>query len=232
MNTGSPTIMRTLAHTPQRAARLAVLACIALMFTGCATRQPMDYAAFKEARPKSILVLPPVNNSPDVNGSLSVLSHMTQPLAEAGYYVLPVTLMAETFKQNGLSSPAEIHGVSTAKLQEIFGADAALYVTIHKYGSTYVVFNSVAEVSATARLVDLKTGTLLWSGTATANNDQNNNQGGGLAGLLVAAIVKQILNNVTDASHVVAGMASQQLLAAGQPNGILYGPRSPSYGKD
>src|SRR5690606_32256854 len=147
------------------------------------------------------------------------------PLAEAGYYVLPVTLVAETFKQNGLNSPAEIHAVAPAKLKEIFGADAGLYVTINKYGSSYMVFNSAAVVSADAKLVDLRTGSILWTGSATATNDNNSGNQGGLAGLLVAAIVKQIMNNVTDASHVVAGMASNQLLTAGRPNGILYGPR-------
>jgi hypothetical protein len=36
---------------------------------------------------------------------------------------------------------------------------------------------------------------------------------------------------VTDASHPVAGIASQRLLTA-RPDGMLYGPRSPQYGKD
>jgi hypothetical protein len=29
----------------------------------------------------------------------------------------------------------------------------------------------------------------------------------------------------------MAGLASQRLLAAGRPNGLLFGPRSPNYGK-
>lgn len=212
------------------ATRVMLAASVSLM-AGCATQQPFDYTAYKESRPKSILVLPPLNNAPDVNASISVLSQVTYPLAESGYYVLPVTLVAESFKQNGLSNPAEIHAVAPAKLQEIFGADACLYITISQYGSTYTVLSSAAVVSAQARLVDLKTGAVLWTGAATATNENNNSQGG-LVGLLVTAIVKQILNNVTDASHPVAGLASQRLLSAGHPNGMLYGPRSPSYGKD
>ena len=46
------------------------------------------------------------------------------------------------------------------------------------------------------------------------------------------AVVKQIMNNVTDASHNVAGITSTRLLSAGTPNGLLFGPRSPLYGKD
>ncbi|SFO00470.1 hypothetical protein SAMN05660284_02706 [Formivibrio citricus] len=212
--------------------KLALCAGVVILASGCATQKPYDYTAFKQSRPKTILVLPPVNNSPDVNATYSMLSHVTYPLAESGYYVLPVTLVDETFRQNGIMLPAEMHAVTPAKLREIFGADAALYITIQQYGVTYMVVDSEARVTAQANLVDLKTGKLLWSGSATAsNNEGNNNSGGGVAGILISAVVKQIVNNVTDAGHGVAGVTSQRLLFA-RPNGLLLGPRSPNYGKD
>lgn len=210
--------------------KLAACAAPAALLVGCATPpKPYDYTAYNAAKPRSIVVLPPLNNSPDVKAGPSVYAQVTYPLAEAGYYVMPVALVEETFKQNGMTAAADIHALEAAKLKQVFGADAALYVTISNYGATYAVLNSVVVVTANARLVDLKTGAVLWEGTASANNDAGNNSGGGLAGLLVAAVVKQILNSTTDASHVVAGAASNRLLSAGQPNGILYGPRSALY---
>lgn len=208
-----------------------LLASVAFM-TGCATPVKYDYTALKQAKPASILVLPPLNESNDVNATFSMLSQTTFPLAESGYYVLPVTLVAETFRNNGLSMPAEMHGVSTKKLKEIFGADAALYINIKQYGSSYTILNSAAVVSAEARLLALPGGQLLWEGKASATNDSGNNNGGGLAALLVTAIVKQIINETTDASHPVAGMAARQMLFAGGNGRLLYGPRSPMYGKD
>lgn len=211
------------------------LAAAALTLLGaCAHQTPgADYTAFKANRPRSILVLPPLNQSPEVIAPWGVLAQATYPLAESGYYVMPVTLVAETFKENGLTVPADVHAVAPAKLREIFGADAALYITVTRYGTSYTVLDSAAVVSANAKLVDLRDGTLLWSGAASATNaQQQNNQGGGLVGLLVAAVVKQILNNVTDASWPVAGIATQRLLSAGQPGGLLYGPHSPKYGSD
>jgi hypothetical protein len=200
---------------------------------GCATQKPAyDYTAFKGAKPRSILVLPPLNNTPEVNATNSFYAQVTYPLAEAGYYVLPVALVGETFKQNGLTTAADIHAVAPAKLQEIFGADAGMYINITKYGSTYMVINSVIVVTAEAKLVDLKTGTVLWTGIASAaNNEGGNNGGGGLVGALVAAAVKQIINSTTDASHPIAGVASSRLLSAGMYNGMLYGPRSTNYSK-
>lgn len=214
---------------------LKLVACVTPMIfaVGCATQKPAyDYTAFKAAKPRSILVLPPLNNTPEVNATNSFYAQVTYPLAEAGYYVLPVALVGETFKQNGLTTTADIHAVAPAKLQEIFGADAGMYINITKYGSTYVVMDSVIVVTAEAKLVDLKTGTVLWTGTASAaNNEGGNNGGGGLVGALVAAAVKQIINSTTDASHPIAGMASSRLLSAGLYNGMLYGPRSTNYSK-
>lgn len=216
-----------------RLLKLAATCAAVALLAACATPKPYDYTAFKQAKPKSILVLPPVNKSPDVKASYSFLSWTSFPIGEAGYYVFPVAMVDETFRQNGLVSPDEIAGVSHAKLREIFGADAALYIEITDYGTRYMVFSSVTRVTANARLIDLRTGTTLWNGAATASNDEgnNNNSGGGLVGMLVTAAVKQIVNTVGEQGHPIAGITSQRLLAP-RPDGLLYGPHAPNYGKD
>jgi hypothetical protein len=211
---------------------LAVLFIAAL--TGCATQKAADYTAFKESRPRSIVVLPPLNNTPSVSASYSVLSYVTMPLAEAGYYVVPVTLMDEAFRENGLAQPAEMHGAPLDKLRQIFGADAALYITITEYGTSFKVFSSASVVAANAKLVDLKTGKVLWTQSASASSEEGRNQQqqGGWLGLLVAAVVQQIVETSSDTSHKVAATTTARLLAPGAPQGLLHGPRSPNYGKD
>lgn len=213
--------------------KLVAAAAGFLVLTGCATKTPYDYTTYKESRPRSIVVLPPLNNTPEVPASYSVLSYATRPLAEAGYYVMPVTLVAEAFKENGMTQAADMHATPANKLRQIFGADAALYITIGKYGTVYQVINSATVVAADAKLVDLKTGKLLWQGTASASSEEGQNQQqGGLAAILISAIVKQVMATALDQSHQVAGVATTRLLSAGTPNGLLYGPRSPNYGKD
>lgn len=204
-----------------------------VLLGGCATQAKTDYSAFRESRPTSILVLPPVNNSPDVKATYSMLSQSTLPLAESGYYVVPVTLMDEAFRQNGLSTPDDIHAVAPKKLREIFGADAAMYITVDHYGTSYMIIASETRVTAAGRLIDLRTGETLWTGSASASsNEGNNNSNGGLVGLLVQAVISQIADTLSDRGHSIAGVTGQRLLAAGRPNGILYGPRSPLYLKD
>jgi hypothetical protein len=198
----------------------------------CATPAPYDYTAFKQSRPVSMLVLPPLNESPEVTATYGVLSQVTLPLAEAGYYVVPVSLMDETFRQNGLNNPAEIHDVSPRKLREIFGADAAIYIKVTQYGTSFAVIASETRVTAQARIVDLRSGQMLWQGSATASSSESRSSGqGGLAELLVRAIVTQIVETASDASFNYAGIASQRLLSP-KKNGVLYGPRSPNYQKD
>ncbi|POA57291.1 MULTISPECIES: DUF799 domain-containing protein [unclassified Pseudomonas] len=202
------------------------------LLVGCAAPKTVDYAAYKQARPKSILVLPPLNESPDVKATYSMLSQVTLPLAEAGYYVMPIAVVDETFRHNGLTNPADIHGLPPTKLNEIFGADAGLYITVKEYGTSYMLISSETAVTASATLVDLKTGTTLWTGSARASSEEGNNNSGGLVGMLITAAVKQIVNTSTDAGHPIAGVTSQRLLSAGQHNGLLYGPHSPKYGTD
>jgi hypothetical protein len=209
---------------------------MAALLAACATHsQQVDYTAFKNSRPRSILVLPPLNETADVHATYGLLSQLTMPLAEAGYYVVPVAVMDETFRQNGLTTPADIQSVSPAKLREIFGADAALYPKVTQYGSVYQVIDSTTVVDASARLVDLKTGDVLWQGTGHATGKEvgmNVNVGFGLIGMLAQAAVKQVAHTLTDESHDVAGLAGNRLLHGGPPDGVLYGPRSPKYGTD
>lgn len=218
-------------HIPMR----IVLCLIPILLVACATPAKYDYTTFRKNKPRSILVLPPINNSPDIQATYSVLSTVTQPLAESGYYVFPVVLVDQTFKENGLLNPAEMHQAPPAKIREIFGADAALYITVTSYGSSYQVFKSVTTVTVQAQLIDTRNGELLWAGSATASDSEGGSNNGGLAGMLIAAVVKQILNSsIGDShSHRIASVASNRLLTANpNTNGLLYGPRSPHYEKN
>jgi hypothetical protein len=214
-----------------RRAALPVVILGALMVSGCATPPPpRDYTAFKQAKPKSVLVLPPINDTPDPQATASVLAQLTYPLAEAGFYVLPVSLVDETLKLNGSQNPADIHQIAPAKFREVFGADAVLYVAVKRYGSVYKVLASETAVTLEAKLVDLRSGALLWAGSANASSaEQGGSNQGGIVGLLLKAVIEQIANSLSERSHPMAGIASQRLLGAGRPNGILYGPRSPLY---
>lgn len=176
---------------------LGLAAVLALSACQVQKAPDFDYTSFKESKPASILVVPPLNESPDVNGTWGVLASTAAPLSEAGYYVFPAAVVEETFKQNGLTNAADIHAVRPEKLHQIFGNDAVLYITVTEYGTSYQILDSVTTVSAKARLVDSRNGKELWSGSASIREGSNNSNSG-LLGALVSAVVNQIANSLTD----------------------------------
>jgi hypothetical protein len=213
--------------------QLAVLISAVALLGGCATKAPpYNYAAFQKAKPTSLLVLPPVNDAPDVKATPAVWAHTTQPLSEAGYYVLPVTLVDETLRGNGVQTANDAHAIPHPKLREVFGADAAVYVRVSRYGTSYRIIDSETRVDVQARIVDLRSGELLWEGSAFATSaEQSQSNQAGLAGLLIAAVVKQIVGTAADASFNYAGIANARLLGAPRLNGVMPGPRSPQFGQ-
>jgi len=196
-----------------------------LALTGCVTNKPYDYTNLRAHPPRSILVLPPINQSTDVRGTYSYLSTVTRPLAEMGYYVFPVAEVDELMKENGLPTAGEMRTAPLDKIGEIIGADSVLYVTLTKYGSKYEVISSVTTVAVNAKLVDVKTGLTLWEGTTVAQQSSSDSSGNIFAALITAAVT-QIVNSATDPAHDVSSMANYQLFTP-KDHGLIYGPYFP-----
>lgn len=202
--------------------------------SGCAVQRaaPYDYSAFKEAAPRTMLVLPPVNESSDIKATAAVWATATWPLAEAGYYVVPVTLVDETLQQNGVQTPDDAAQIPLDKLRSYFGADAGVYLRVKRYGTTYAVLASETRVEVSGTIVDLRSGKTLWQGAAVATSaEQQQANQGGLVGLLVNALIQQIVHDASDAAFKYAAIADQRLLGAVRYNGVMPGPRSPRYGQ-
>ena len=213
--------------------KFIAVALLAIFFTGCSVKEPepYDYTAFLQKKPHSILVLMPTNDSTDVAGSAAVLANAVAPLSEAGYYVFPVALVNDTFKQNGITEPNEIAAVPLNKLDKIFQADSVLYINIKEYGTSYAVISSSTKVVLEAKLIDIKSGAKLWEGTATAIEDSSSGQSS-LLGMLVSAVITQVANTISDRSYDLAVRADAYLFSRNCRDCILYGPYSPHYGKD
>lgn len=213
--------------------KLSVVLLVSVVMFGCANTKvsSFNYTEFRQADPLSILVLPPINNTTEVLAPYSVMAQVIAPISEAGFYTLPVALVEQTFRNNGLTVANDIHALPKEKLHEIFGADTALYLDIHEYGTSYIIISSDTVVSISARLVDLKTGNVLWQKSATASSAEtrSNNNSGGLIGMLVIAAVNQIVETVSDSGFNIAAISANRLLSKDSINGLLPGPRSREY---
>lgn len=210
------------------AARLTGL-LVAAQLAACAAAPPVDYAPFRVHEPRSILVLPPLNQTVDVKAPYSWLSTVTMPLAEEGYYVFPVAVVDAFLKENGLPTPGEMHAVPVQKLGEVFGADAVLYVTITQWGQKYRVISSDTVVAAEATLVDSRSAVPIWQGKV-ALVDSSGGSGNLIADLVIAAI-EQIVDSSTDRAHPLSRTANFALLYNPE-RGLPFGARSPKYAAD
>ena len=206
---------------------------VALFFNACALSEPeiYDYSALQQAKPRSILVLMPSNETTEVDAGPAVLANAIYPLSEAGYYVFSPTLVHETFKNNGIYEASEIQNISAHKLRQIFGADAVLYMDVVKYGTSYMLLNSVSVVAVNAKLVDLRSGATLWEGSAQVSDDSSRGSSD-LVGMLISAVIKQIGDTVSDAGYKLSASADAMLLGQNCNKCLLYGPYSPHYGQD
>ncbi|MCB1755121.1 MAG: DUF799 family lipoprotein [Gammaproteobacteria bacterium] len=199
---------------------LAVI-LFASTLAGCAV-QSYDYSALEQSKPRSILVIPPVNDSVEVNAPYVFLSTISKPLAEKGYYVFPVGVIDEFLKQNGLPTPAEMHTVPLEKFRENIGADAVLYVNILEWGQKFQLLSSNTVVSAEARLVDARNGTLLWE-THIQGTQSSDSNGGGLVAALIGAVAQQVAGSLADYTKALSATASSQAINDTQ-TGLLPGP--------
>ena len=209
---------------------LAVAAALCLLLApGCSVKRT-DYGAYLDNFPKSILVLPPLNESLEVQASGMFLSTITALLAERGYYVLPVAVVDAVLKGNGVPLPPEMHQVSLAKLQEVFAPDAVLYVTIKKWTTTYLVLNATTTVVLDYHLIDTDTKLDLWRWQQAFQYSPSSQQSG-LVGKIIVAAVHAAQSGSGRLERDVAVAANQTAFYRPR-HGLLTGARHPNYEED
>src|SRR5688572_23671191 len=200
---------------------------LALALSACASAEPYDYSLFHAHHPRSVLVLPPLDNAMEVDATYAYLSTVTEPLAERGYYVFPVAVVDRLLRDNGLTGPGEMHQAPLDRIRDVFGADAVLYITLKDWGTAYRVIDSSTEVTIEAHLVDVASGTELWVGEHTTSVSSSSGQSS-ILGMLVSAVVNQLATSVADPSADVARRANHELFWSDH-HGLLLGPHHPEY---
>jgi hypothetical protein len=163
-----------------------------LMLTACVgAPKRYDYAQFRTEAPRSILVVPVINKSVDVNAPDYFLATIATPLAERGYYVFPVNMVKSVLSDDGLSDANLVHSGDPRRLGELFGADAVMYISIERWDAKYVVLSTTVTVELNYTIKSAHTGEVLWSNHQQVVYQPQANSGG-LAGLLANAIVAAI----------------------------------------
>lgn len=172
-----------------------VLCVIVLAFAGCAAPgvTKYDYSRFRSDNPRSILIVPVVNRSIDVDAPDYFLSSISVPIAERGYYVFPVNLVKRVMADDGLYDADMVHANDPVMLAGLFGADSVLYISIERWDAQYALLATVVTVQLSYQLKSGKTGDVLWNNNQTITySPQPSSSGNPLVDLIASAVVAAV----------------------------------------
>ena len=203
--------------------KIALLTLLSVVLAGCVA-QPvkMDMSAFKAAAPRSILIVPVVNKSLDVDAPNYVLAALPVPIAEKGYYVFPVNTTKYVLEHEGYYEGERIRQLPTPSLAKLFGADAVLYVTINEWDAKYVFLTTIVTVDFDYRLVS-KDGTEIWKESKRMQYQPQNNSSGSPLAMLIVAAVNAAITRAAPNYMPLTRQANQQVFFLG-PNALPDGP--------
>jgi hypothetical protein len=211
--------------------RIVFLCMIASGLSACvAPMKNTDYSALRTAKPRSILVVPVINRSVEVDAPDYFLSTISRPVAERGYYVFPVHLVKRVMEDDGLSDANMVHAGDPKRLGQLFGADSIMYVTIERWDARYVILSTAVTVELSYRLKSAATGESLWENTQKLVYQPQNNSSGGLAGLIASAIVAAMTKAAPNYVPLAQQANMQALTFKGR--GLPAGPYDDLYQKD
>lgn len=203
---------------------LFLLALVSTL-SACQTTQIERQTGFEDTNPKSILVLPVVNQSVDVDAPLAVYSSLPVMLAEKGYYVYPSNTVKTILEYEGLYEPAEIQALPTDKLADMFGADVLLYVTIERWDTTYVLISSTTQVEFTYTFKD-REGKTIWEASKKMEYTPQNSSSGNAIADLIGAVITATINRAAPDYMPLTRTANYQVFYTDQSTYLPNGPYS------
>lgn len=117
---------------------------------------------FAKMRPATIAVLPMDNLSLEPGVEDALYNAVYARLAAKGYAKISREHVGEVMKKLGVTIPGLLAGISPAHLGRELDADALLMGQIEQSARINKVTYDAVVVSCSLRLVDAKTGTILW----------------------------------------------------------------------
>lgn len=194
-----------------------LLVFTALLLGGCTSpviaTKAAKFPAMYQEKPLTIFVLPPINSTTAADAKEYYSTAIPQPLAFAGFYVLPMELTGEMLKGQGLYDTELIINQPLNRFAEYFGADAVLFTRIKKWDKVYAVLAANLTVTIEAQLKSTKSNLVLWeySGTIVADLSGQSSTGNPLIDVIAKAIITGV--NTAAADYVpYAQLATNQLL--------------------
>ena len=203
---------------------LMILSC---MVTSCGmmstvTRES-QYAKMYEEKPITLLVMPPINNSTNVEAKDLLYTSISRPLVEAGYYVISPLLAMDVLKAESAYDSEMFFDASLTAFQNYFGADAVVFSVI----DTWAKKGLGIETKIRYVIKSAYTNEILFDRSCDLYLDLSIDSGvNGLLGALVDLAASAINTAATD--HIMAARKANYYIIRDIPRGKY----SPEYMMD
>ncbi|MBQ0051637.1 MAG: DUF799 family lipoprotein [Treponema sp.] len=206
-------------------ATLAVLFA-SFMFASCLTTKKADtFAGLYSEKPEVFLIMPPVNNSTNVEAKDYFYTTMNVPLAEAGYYVLPSAAVYATLQRESAYDAERFVEGDLKKFRQMFGADVAVFTVINSWEKALIGSAIVIEIEYIFR--STKSNETIFKRNATITCDTSTGlQGESFFGSLVVGILDAVKTAVSEYIDVAIKCNEGAL------SDLPAGKYSPKYGTD
>lgn len=117
--------------------RLIIFAFTCCLLSSCGvystvTRES-QYSKMYEEKPVTLLVMPPINNSTNVEAKDLLYTSISRPLVEAGYYVISPLLAMDIFKAESGYDAEMFFDAPLNIFNNYFGADAVVFSVIDSW---------------------------------------------------------------------------------------------------
>lgn len=208
---------------------VALFIIAAALLSSCTTTAPVAksvaYKGIYSEKPVTILIMPPINRSTNVDAKEYFHSTLNVPLANAGYYVIPPFLSMEILKKESAYDSELFLNTPLTKFGEVFGADIALFTVINRWDKSSLAAKVTVEVEyifksiKTNEVVYTRKGTVVYNTAISAS-------GGGAIGALVSMTASAI--NTAATKYIDVARACNSYTFKDLPAGKY----SPNYGID
>ncbi|MDR1155092.1 MAG: DUF799 domain-containing protein [Bacteroidales bacterium] len=201
------------------------------LFHSCApkgtriTRAEAYPAFYNEQHPLSIIVMPPVNKTTNVDAKENFYITMSRTLAERGYYVVSPFLAMEMFQSESAYDAEMFITAPLNQFREVTGADLALFTNIVDWKKSAIGSKVVVTVEYIMRSTVSNETVFQRTGTITYDTSVNTGAGG-LAGA-IANVAASAISTAVQSYLPIAGACNEAVLSD-----IPAGKYNPSYNTD
>lgn len=149
-----------------------------LLGLGGCVAGPQQFLKSGYVAPRLVAVLPMDNHTTDLNGPDVVRFWFDQRIAEKkGYTTIPLEQIDGALEAMGIRDGGQLPAVKPEVLAEKLGVDALIYGDLLDFNYQTTGFLNIRKVRAHFRMVDARTGELLWESEGLGANSE-----GGISG--------------------------------------------------